>query len=106
MDLWSLLSITAPGLFPDPKAFTAAFRKPIEAGDKEALARELKEVLAIFEPRLRRDSIRVSVSTSDKTGLRIQIDALLMLTPVPERLRLSTMIDLDNGRAMTRVEER
>ena len=74
--------------------------------DKEALARELKEVLAIFEPRLRRDSIRVSVSTSDKTGLRIQIDALLMLTPVPERLRLSTMIDLDNGRAMTRVEER
>ena len=74
--------------------------------DKEALARELKEVLAIFEPRLRRDSIRVSVSTSDKTGLRIQIDALLMLTPVPERLRLSRMIDLDNGRAMTRVEER
>ena len=39
MDLWSLLSITAPGLFPHPQAFTEAFRKPIEAGDADALAR-------------------------------------------------------------------
>lgn len=74
--------------------------------DKDMLARELKEVLAIFEPRLQRDSIKVTIAVSDKTGLRIEIDALLMLTPVPERLRLSTMIDLDNGLAMTRMEER
>ncbi|MFD0865521.1 DEAD/DEAH box helicase, partial [Tessaracoccus lubricantis] len=39
MDLWSLLSIAAPGLFPDPKQFTLAYRKPIENGDKDALAR-------------------------------------------------------------------
>ncbi|AQP46412.1 hypothetical protein BW730_01390 [Tessaracoccus aquimaris] len=39
MDLWSLLSITAPGLFPDPRQFTTDYRKPIEAGDSEALAR-------------------------------------------------------------------
>ena len=39
MDLWSLLSITAPGLFPDPRAFTKAFRTPIEGGAAEALAR-------------------------------------------------------------------
>ncbi|CAN5491520.1 DEAD/DEAH box helicase [soil metagenome] len=32
MELWSLLSITAPGLFPSPKAFTEYFRKPIESG--------------------------------------------------------------------------
>ncbi|GAB3811579.1 DEAD/DEAH box helicase [Tessaracoccus terricola] len=38
MDLWSLLSITAPGLFPDPKAFTELYRKPIEGGDAEVLA--------------------------------------------------------------------
>jgi superfamily II DNA or RNA helicase len=38
MELWSLLSITAPGLFPSPKAFTDYFRKPIESGsDKERL---------------------------------------------------------------------
>lgn len=74
--------------------------------DPDLLARELVEVLRIFEPRLRQDSIRVKVSTSEKTGLKIEIDALLMLTPVPERLRLSTMIDLDNGRAVTSMEER
>ena len=32
MELWSLLSITVPGLFPSPKAFTEYFRKPIESG--------------------------------------------------------------------------
>ncbi|RNF36388.1 type VI secretion system baseplate subunit TssE [Paracoccus methylarcula] len=74
--------------------------------DPDVLSRELTEVLRIFEPRLKGETIRVKVSTSDKTGLRIEIDALLMLTPVPERLRLSTMIDLDNGRAITSMEDR
>ncbi|WP_106849650.1 DEAD/DEAH box helicase [Blastococcus sp. Marseille-P5729] len=32
MDLWALLSITAPGLLPCPKRFGELFRKPIEAG--------------------------------------------------------------------------
>lgn len=33
MDLWSLLSITAPGLFVDPGVFAQDYRKPIEGGD-------------------------------------------------------------------------
>ena len=49
MELWSLLSITAPGLFPSPKAFTVYFRKPIESGgDADRLAvlrRRIKPVL-------------------------------------------------------------
>ncbi|MEU0494350.1 SNF2-related protein [Mycobacterium sp. NPDC006124] len=32
MELWSLLSVTAPGLFPSPAVFTQHFRKPIESG--------------------------------------------------------------------------
>ncbi|GED98969.1 DEAD/DEAH box helicase [Gordonia crocea] len=32
MELWALLSVSAPGLFPSPKAFTDYFRKPIESG--------------------------------------------------------------------------
>src|SRR5919108_514789 len=40
MELWSLLSITAPGLFPDPKRFAAEYARPIErGGDAERLAR-------------------------------------------------------------------
>ncbi|MGI8416727.1 MAG: DEAD/DEAH box helicase, partial [Nakamurella sp.] len=39
MELWALLSITAPGLFPDPEAFTQDYRQPIERGtDPHALA--------------------------------------------------------------------
>lgn len=73
--------------------------------DPEALSRELREVIAVFEPRLKRDTIRVIVDASPREGLRIRLEAVLMLSPVPERLRLSTTIDLDNGRAATRIEE-
>jgi len=39
MELWSLLSITAPGLFPDPKRFADQYARPIErGGDGERLA--------------------------------------------------------------------
>ncbi|PYE17609.1 SWIM zinc finger protein [Williamsia limnetica] len=33
MELWSLLSITVPGLFPSPRSFADYFRKPIEKGE-------------------------------------------------------------------------
>lgn len=74
--------------------------------DKDDLARDIKNVLNVFEPRLKKDSVRVRVRTGDKIGLRIDIDGVLLLSPVPERLRLSTSIDLDNGRARTALEER
>ncbi len=32
LDLWALLAITAPGLFPKLSTFTEAYRKPIESG--------------------------------------------------------------------------
>jgi type VI secretion system protein ImpF len=73
--------------------------------DPEVLGRELKEVVAVFEPRLKRDTIRVTVDTGGREGLKVKIEGVLMLSPVPERLRLSTVIDLDNGRAATRIEE-
>jgi len=72
--------------------------------DKDALARELKSILQVFEPRLRRDSVKVQVRVGKTTGLRVDIDGVLMVAPVPERLRLSTTIDLDSGQAVTAVE--
>ncbi|MEN0071247.1 MAG: SNF2-related protein, partial [Propionicimonas sp.] len=45
MELWSLLSITAPGLFPDPERFAELYRRPIESGsDPGALARLQRRV--------------------------------------------------------------
>lgn len=74
--------------------------------DKDDLARDIKQVLNTFEPRLKKDSVKVRVHTGDKIGMRIDIDGVLLLSPVPERLRLSTSVDLDNGRAMTTLEDR
>ena len=46
MDLWSMLSITAPGLFPSPQRFSELYRKPIESG-------EAPEQLATLRRRIR-----------------------------------------------------
>ena len=73
--------------------------------DKEALEREIRDILHIFEPRLKKNTVKVSVKIGDKTGLRIDTDGVLLLSPVPERLRLSTAIDLDNGQAATTLED-
>lgn len=42
MDLWSLLAIAAPGLFPDPDAFTEQYRKPIEMGTRPEMLEQLR----------------------------------------------------------------
>lgn len=75
--------------------------------DREALAREIRAVLAAFEPRLKESATRVAVTAGGKAaGLTIEIDGLLIMSPAPERLRLKTMIDLDSGRARTDLRDR
>ena len=97
--------------FPEVQRSVLNFGVPTFSGrkgsdfDKDALARDLKEVLQNFEPRLKPESIKVRVSFAEKVGLKVDIDAILMLSPVPERLRLSTMIDLESGRATTKQED-
>nr|NLI50897.1 DEAD/DEAH box helicase [Propionibacterium sp.] len=63
MDLWSLLSITAPGLFADPTAFTDLYRKPIEAGDADALARLHRRIRPLV---LRRTKAAVAAELPEK----------------------------------------
>jgi len=80
--------------------------KSVRDFDREILAREIKQVLATFEPRLKESGTKVSVTLGDKTqGLRIDIDAVLIMTPTPERMKLRTTINLDNGLARTESAE-
>jgi superfamily II DNA or RNA helicase len=52
MELWSLLSITAPGLFPDPKRFASEYARPIERrGDRERLARLRRRIKPLVRRR-------------------------------------------------------
>jgi len=52
MELWSLLSITAPGLFPDPRRFAEQYARPIErGGDTEQLARLRRRIKPLLKRR-------------------------------------------------------
>ncbi|WP_442866042.1 type VI secretion system baseplate subunit TssE [Aminobacter sp. HY435] len=73
--------------------------------DRDVLAREIRAVLATFEPRLKESATKVTVNLGDKTGLKIEIDGVLIMTPTPERLRLRTTINLDNGVARTDLKD-
>ncbi|MCO5066540.1 MAG: type VI secretion system baseplate subunit TssE [Rhizobiaceae bacterium] len=108
----------AAGYLPDLNDFPEVRRSVINYGvpsfsgrsardfDRDALAREIRAVLATFEPRLKESETKVTVNTGDKGGgLRIEIDAVLIMTPTPERLKLRTTINLDNGAADTRLQE-
>ncbi len=52
MELWSQLSITAPGLFPNPKRFAEQYARPIErGGDGERLARLRRRIKPLIKRR-------------------------------------------------------
>jgi superfamily II DNA or RNA helicase len=51
MELWSLLSITAPGLFPNPTSFRDYYAKPIESGDAELLAQLRRRIKPLVKRR-------------------------------------------------------
>jgi superfamily II DNA or RNA helicase len=64
MDLWSLLSIVAPGLFPSPQRFAELYRKPIERGtDPELLGRLRRRIRPLM---LRRTKEQVAAELPPK----------------------------------------
>jgi type VI secretion system protein ImpF len=97
--------------FPNVRSSVINYGVPSFAGrsgsdfDKTDLARDLRQVLTMFEPRLKPSTIKVHIDLNDKTGMKITVNAMLMLSPTPERLKLSTTIDLDNGAAATVLED-
>lgn len=69
---------------------------------KAALERRIRDALWIFEPRLVRESVRVT-ALEDTQGarhehvLRFEIEADMWSQPYPERLYLRTELDLEAG---------
>ncbi|MET9199605.1 DEAD/DEAH box helicase [Gordonia sp. NPDC003585] len=72
MELWSLLSVTAPGLFPSPTTFTNYFRKPIESGSAperlDTLRRRIKPLM------LRRTKDQVAIDLPPKQEQAMVLD--------------------------------
>jgi superfamily II DNA or RNA helicase len=72
MELWSLLSITAPGLFPDPKRFAERYARPIErSGDVEQLARLRRRIKPLVK---RRTKERVAADLPAKQEQTLDVD--------------------------------
>jgi len=75
MDLWSLLSITAPGLFPDPKRFSNTYRKPIENGDSPELLATLRRRIAPFMRRRTKDAVLTELPPKTEQTIEIELNA-------------------------------
>ncbi|HSK33433.1 MAG TPA: DEAD/DEAH box helicase, partial [Propionicimonas sp.] len=73
MDLWSLLSITAPGLFPDPAGFTDTYRRPIESGtDPAALPRLHRRVRPLMLRRTK-EGVAAELPPKQEQVLRVPL---------------------------------
>ncbi len=72
MELWSLLSITAPGLFPNPATFSDFYARPIEKeGDAELLAQLQRRIRPLVK---RRTKEQVVADLPAKQEQVLQID--------------------------------
>ncbi|MDN5795696.1 MAG: DEAD/DEAH box helicase [Intrasporangium sp.] len=61
MDLWALLSIVAPGLFPTPQRFGELYRKPIESGESPELLATLRRRIRPLMLRRTKESVAVDL---------------------------------------------
>ncbi len=78
---------------PDLSALTMA-----TAGDRNRLVRGVLAAINMFEPRLANVRL-VMVETPDaaKKDVRLRIEAMLRMDPVPEPISFDTMIELKSG---------
>ncbi|WP_448070559.1 DEAD/DEAH box helicase [Georgenia yuyongxinii] len=74
MDLWSLLSIVAPGMFPDPKKFTEAYRRPIERGTDPELLAALRRRISPFLRRRTKEQVAADLPAKQEQVLRVQLN--------------------------------
>ncbi|MEU5261899.1 SNF2-related protein [Amycolatopsis sp. NPDC021455] len=72
MELWSLLSITAPGLFPNPARFAEYYARPIEKqGDADLLARFRRRIKPLVK---RRTKEQVAADLPPKQEQVLEVD--------------------------------
>jgi len=74
MDLWSLLSITAPGLFPDPKRFSETYRKPIESGSAPELLAVLRRRIAPLMRRRTKDAVLTELPPKHEQTVEVEMN--------------------------------
>jgi hypothetical protein len=72
MELWSLLSITAPGLFPSPDRFKEYYSRPIERGGNSELLSQLRRRIRPLI--LRRTKEQVAADLPEKQEQLLEVE--------------------------------
>ena len=73
MDLWALLSITAPGLYPDPTRFSETYRKPIESGAAPELLATLRRRIAPLMRRRTKDPVLTELPPKIEQTVEVEL---------------------------------
>ena len=75
MDLWALLSIVAPGLYPDPDRFTEQYRRPIEVNADQARLARLRRRIRPLMLRRRKEEVAPDLPPKVEQVLRVELSA-------------------------------
>ena len=71
------------------------------APDLEEIEQQLTAALIVFEPRINRQTLRVKV-TLDRNYLVIDLTGELWVNPLPEKLFIKTLLDLESSHCNVR----
>ena len=105
MDLWSMLSIVAPGLFPRPDRFADYYRKPIERGNNPKLLAQLQRRIRPLMLRRTKEKVAAELPPKQEQVIEVELHPkhrkLYQTHLQRERQKVLGMInDLDSNRFM------
>ncbi|HEX6448844.1 MAG TPA: DEAD/DEAH box helicase [Trebonia sp.] len=73
MELWSLLSITAPGLFPSPDRFREYYARPIERSANAALLAQLRQRIRPLIKRRTKEQVAADLPEKQEQVLEVEL---------------------------------
>jgi hypothetical protein len=73
MELWSLLSITAPGLFPNPERFKDYYSRPIERGGNPELLGQLRRRIKPLIMRRTKEQVAADLPAKQEQVLEVEL---------------------------------
>jgi SNF2 family DNA or RNA helicase len=74
MDLWALLSIAAPGLFPDPDRFSEYYRRPIERSKDVVRLHQLRRRIRPLMLRRTKESVAAELPPKQEQTVEVELD--------------------------------
>jgi superfamily II DNA or RNA helicase len=74
MDLWALLSITAPGLFPDADRFSEYYRRPIERSMDATRLHQLRRRIRPLMLRRTKESVAAELPPKQEQVVEVELD--------------------------------